>query len=165
MMCSTFLFRAPTVGAFVAALTAISACEVTSPPRAPELSIALGDQQIRFGWTAVQNANYYRLIEDPDGESRYRQVGGDLTSNYGLRLIDVHRNDWRAARYRVEACNSAGCTPSNEIRPLVAIAQIAPESESTASLSRTATQAIDGTHLAGDARREPRFSRTGIQSM
>jgi hypothetical protein len=42
-------------------------------------------------------------------------VGGNITTTNANLDISVHRHDWPNARYMIEACNSLGCTASNEV--------------------------------------------------
>jgi hypothetical protein len=85
------------------------------PPAAPTLAISFGLKQLLFDWSASSGATHYKLFENPDGVSGFTQVGGDLTTTNTVLDIAVHRHDWGNARYLVEACNSFGCTASNEV--------------------------------------------------
>ena len=67
-----------------------------------------------FSWQDVEGETEYRLLEDPDGRSGYRQVarlGADAT---GHRL-EVFLPGRLEARYRLQACNNVGCRDSNEV--------------------------------------------------
>ncbi len=90
---------------------------VANPPAAPSLSLAVALKSLRFDWAATRGADFYRLLENPDGASGFTQSGGDLPAALSStrRDIAVHRHDWQNARYVLEACNSAGCTLSNEV--------------------------------------------------
>lgn len=87
----------------------------TSAPAAPTLSLGFGIKQLQFGWPAMSGTSFYRLFQNPDGVSGFTQVGGDLVSTAHSLDIAVHRHEWPHARYLVEACNSLGCTSSNEV--------------------------------------------------
>lgn len=87
----------------------------TIPPTAPVVSLGFGIKQLQFSWPAVSGATHYRLFENPDGASGFSQVGSDLSTPAVNLDIAVHQHDWANARYLVEACNSLGCTPSNEV--------------------------------------------------
>src|SRR5262249_26994952 len=56
----------------------------------------------------------YRIMRDADGLSGFTEWGADVPPSVTSRHIDlpVHLIDWVNSRYRVEACNDAGCTPS-----------------------------------------------------
>jgi hypothetical protein len=79
-------------------------------PAAPTLNLGFGVKELRFGWPAVSGADFYRLFENPDGVSGYIQVATNLTALSYNHTIPVHRR--LNASYILEACNSAGCTPS-----------------------------------------------------
>ena len=85
-------------------------------PKSTTLELALGIKELHWSWAAASRADYYRLWEDPDGVSGYRQVGGDLTTTEYRMEIAVYRHDWAQARYKVMACNAVGCIDSNEVR-------------------------------------------------
>lgn len=87
----------------------------TAKPATPVLSIGFGIKQLQFSWPAATGASYYRLLENPDGVSGYTQVGGNITTTSASRDITIYRHDWPNARYMIEACNSLGCTASNEV--------------------------------------------------
>ncbi|MFM9886684.1 MAG: FG-GAP repeat protein [Burkholderiales bacterium] len=74
------------------------------------MSLGFGIKELRFSWKAVSGADYYRMLENPDGTSGYTQVGANLTALSVNHTIPVHRR--LNASYIVEACNSAGCTGS-----------------------------------------------------
>jgi len=85
-------------------------------PAAPALNLSLGIKQLQFTWGSVSDATYYRVFEDTNG-SGFAQLGGDLPASQTTfrRDIAVHFQNWSAARYRIEACNTAGCTTSNTV--------------------------------------------------
>ncbi len=82
------------------------------------LSLDFGIKQLQFSWPAVQNATYYRLMENPDGVSGFTQRGADITTTSHTLDIAVHRQDWANARYLLQACNSHLCSDSNEVSTL-----------------------------------------------
>jgi len=82
------------------------------------LSLDFGIKQLQFSWPAVQNATYYRLMENPDGVSGFTQRGADITTTSHTLDIAVHRQDWANARYLLQACNSHLCSDSNEVSAL-----------------------------------------------
>jgi hypothetical protein len=95
------------------------------PPPAPTLNLDFGLKQLQFSWAAVADADFYRLFENPDGVSGFTQVSADLPAGTISTAIDiaVHRHNWAAARYLLEACNSGGCTSSNEVTTLAGMLQ------------------------------------------
>jgi hypothetical protein len=81
------------------------------PPAAPTLAVSFGYKLFHFTWSAVPTATSYRLSEDPDGASGYTLVASNLTAtNYNLTLVSLLGRI--NAKYKLEACNSGGCTPS-----------------------------------------------------
>jgi hypothetical protein len=81
-----------------------------APPAAPILSLGFGVKELRFTWPAVGGADFYRLLENPDGVSGYSQVATNIAALRYSHTIPVHRR--LNASYIVEACNIGGCTPS-----------------------------------------------------
>ena len=86
-------------------------------PSATSVSVGFNLKQLQFNWNAASVATAYRLLQDPDGASGFSQVGSDLGVFARSTNLDigVHRQNWAAARYALDACNSAGCTRSNEV--------------------------------------------------
>jgi hypothetical protein len=84
-------------------------------PAAPSLNIAFGLKELRFTWGAVSGATLYRLFENPDGVSGFSQIGADLTALSHDHPIAAHRR--ANASYRLDACNSAGCTSGAVVTP------------------------------------------------
>jgi hypothetical protein len=86
-------------------------------PSATSVSVGFNLKQLQFNWTATSGATAFRLLQDPDGASGFSQVGTDLTIFAASTNLDigVHRLNWAAARYALDACNSVGCTRSNEV--------------------------------------------------
>jgi hypothetical protein len=87
----------------------------TPPGTAPTLALATDVQTLNLTWTAVSDATYYKLYENPDGVSGYSQIGGDLAGTSYSQAIAVHLYNWAQARYFVEACNSGGCGPDSSV--------------------------------------------------
>lgn len=82
-------------------------------PAAPAVTLTYGIKQLKFSWSAVSGATHYRLLERPDATGSFTQVGADLTTISVNHDIALHRRV--NAAYRIEACNSIGCTASQEI--------------------------------------------------
>ena len=102
-------------GALAVGLTACSA-----PPSAPTLTIGFGLKQFQFEWTAVADADHYRLFADLDGSAGFMQVGSDLSASATSTTVAVavHLYPWTTARYSLEACNMNGCSRSPEVSPI-----------------------------------------------
>jgi hypothetical protein len=88
---------------------------VVQVPAAPVAAIGFGLKKLQFSWTAVDGANYYRVLEDANGTGTFTQMGGDLTATTFDKDIAVHTQNWAAARYQVQACNNAGCATSSTL--------------------------------------------------
>ena len=86
-------------------------------PSATTVSVGFNLKQLQFSWNAAIGATAFRLMQDPDGASGFSQVGSDLSIFAASTNLDigVHRLNWAAARYALDACNSVGCTRSNEV--------------------------------------------------
>jgi len=88
----------------------------TSVPAAPRLTASAAFKGLRFTWAPVAGATSYQL------EYRAHQTGTfNLKSSFTASTTStafsfpVHLFDWTYARYRLAACNSAGCSRSAEV--------------------------------------------------
>jgi len=81
-----------------------------APPAAPTLSLGFGVKELKFTWPGVSGADFYRLLENPDGVSGYTPVAANITALSYNHTIPVHRR--MNASYVLEACNAGGCTSS-----------------------------------------------------
>ena len=72
-------------------------------------------KQLHVDWTSAPGATSYRLMKDPTGSAGFAQLGTDLPATATSVDFDVVllQEDWLNAQYVIEACNDAGCTPSN----------------------------------------------------
>ncbi len=89
-----------------------------SAPLAPVATLDLGVKKLQFRWPAVSGASAYKLLENPDGASGFSVIQDGLTTTGASKKINVLSHDWTNARYIVEACNSLGCTDSDEMNTL-----------------------------------------------
>lgn len=95
-----------------------------TPPSAVTLTVGTATKQLRFTWTAAAGANLYRLRVNPDGASGFTPVADIPTPQTSFDLdVAVHLHDWANARYLLDACNSAGCTGSNEVSAATGVLQ------------------------------------------
>jgi len=132
------------------------------------LSLDLGIKQLQFSWPAVQNATYYRLMENPDGVSGFTQRGADITTTSHTLDIAVHRQDWGNARYLLQACNSYLCSDSNEVSTLGGVLSAigyvkASNAEAYDWFGRSVALSGDGNTLAVGAHTES-SNATGIST-
>lgn len=80
-------------------------------PAAPVVALSSGIKTLIFDWALVAGATHYRLEEDHEGAD-YVQVGADLPAGTTRYEHTVALWTRVLARYRLLACNAAGCTPS-----------------------------------------------------
>jgi trimeric autotransporter adhesin len=83
-------------------------------PAAPVVEKLMRAKWMILSWAQVPNVTGYRIMRDVDGQSGFTQWGTELAPSQTIRHIDlpVHLLDWVNSRYRVDACNAAGCTAS-----------------------------------------------------
>jgi len=88
----------------------------TSIPAAPTLTASAAFKGLRFKWAPVAGATSYQL------EYRAHQTGAfNKTASFTASTTStgfsfpLHLYDWTYARYRLAACNSAGCSRSPEV--------------------------------------------------
>ncbi len=73
----------------------------------------IADKTFRLSWQAAEGAEFYRVMENPDGVSGFSQISGDLESStlsFDHRVALYNRVN---ARYIVQACNATGCVDSD----------------------------------------------------
>ena len=92
-----------------------NAPEINSMPSPTELRVNAGLKQLLFTWKASKGAMRYNLLENPDGDSGFTVIAGNISELSYTHDIAVHLNNWINASYIVEACNDNGCVRSNEI--------------------------------------------------
>ena len=63
---------------------------------------------LRFDWTPLKDATYYKLFVNADSESGYTQVGEDIIATPINVTIPVHLTDWVNRLYLVEGHNDQG---------------------------------------------------------
>jgi hypothetical protein len=97
---------------------AFSSTPVTPPGSGtwPDVKVsASGTKTLKFDWTAVSGATYYKLWKKADSNSAYVQVGPDFAANTVVDPVSVHLTDWVNSRYKVQACDNSGCQDSSVI--------------------------------------------------
>ncbi len=84
-------------------------------PEAVQATLELvPEKTFRLQWNESEAADFYRVLENPDGTSGYLQIGDDLPASeraYDHRVALFKRPN---ARYIVQACNTSGCVDSDE---------------------------------------------------
>ncbi len=85
-------------------------------PSSPNLTVEASGKQIKFSWLPVTGSSFYKLYENPDGDSGFTQLGPDLTTTAYSKDVAVHKLDWANGRYLAEACTEVLCSvSSNEV--------------------------------------------------
>ena len=72
----------------------------------------LPDKTFRIRWQPTRAADFYRVLENPDGISGFTAVSGELDASTEFYDHRVALHKRVNARYMVEACNSEGCALS-----------------------------------------------------
>jgi len=88
--------------------------QVQAPTRVQASLELVPDKTFRISWQPSTDAEFYRVLENPDGVSGFTQISEDLEPS-------THSIDHRVALYArvnasyiVQACNSSGCVDSDE---------------------------------------------------
>lgn len=101
------------------ATTSITQISVNCASTPPKLSLTSNIKQLRFTWTPMLGATYYKFMTNQDGTSGFTQIGANLTVTNANVDIAIHRFNWSKASYLVSACNTANvCADSNTVFPL-----------------------------------------------
>jgi len=105
------------VAAFIALVMCASAFSQTSAPPAPALTAGAEFKGLRFDWDTVPDATWYQLEYRAHQTGAFVQQGDDFpaTATSTHFSFPLHLFDWTYARYRLAACNSAGCSRSDEV--------------------------------------------------
>lgn len=80
---------------------------------APVVTLASGVKQITLSWPIVLGASYYVVKESATSGAPFVAISPRIAPGRGggvleyTRAISVHRQDWRNARYRVDACDKS----------------------------------------------------------
>jgi len=108
--------KTPTFLAIALAMS-VSAFSQTSAPPAPTLTAGAEFKGLRFDWSKVSGATWYQLEYRAHQTGSFVQTGDDYpaTATSTHFSFPLHLFDWTYARYRLAACNSAGCSRSAEV--------------------------------------------------
>jgi len=110
--------RSTTAPTFALIALVSFALPVLAAPGAPVVTVGADLKMLQFDWDAVPTSSRYELwFKANDGSPwvKYTDVAGGRTERVRIN-VSVHLLDWRAAKYRVAACNSSGCTSSAEVQ-------------------------------------------------
>jgi hypothetical protein len=101
----------------IAAAFAAPVSAQTTPPAAPSVTAGAEFKGLRFDWDSVPGTGWYQFEYRAHQAGAFVQQGANLpaTATSTRLRLPLHLFDWTYARYRVAACNSAGCTRSNEV--------------------------------------------------
>lgn len=93
-------------------------------PNAVQLSLELvPDKTFRFNWGAADGAEFYRLMENADGQSGFNVVSEDITAaqnSYDHRVALYTKTN---ASYILQSCNALGCVDSDSVTVAGSLAQ------------------------------------------
>jgi hypothetical protein len=132
------------------------------PPERPVASVSYGIKQVILSWPAVAGATRYKVARTPDGTAPYSTLADNLTTTRYTDVVAVHLIDWINGRYRVSACNPAGCADSAPIAALstAAIGYLkASNTSSGQSFGWSVALSGDGATMAVGARYEGSTAR------
>ncbi|MDQ7057794.1 MAG: FG-GAP repeat protein [Ghiorsea sp.] len=81
-----------------------------APAAATSVNMTVSGKSLNFSWTAGSNVNHYRISENPDGASGFTVVASasaiaSTATAFSIE-IPVHKTNWLAAQYILEACNA-----------------------------------------------------------
>jgi hypothetical protein len=101
----------------IALVMSASAFSQTSVPAAPTLTAGAEFKGLRFDWDPVPGATWYQLEYQAHQAGSFVQQGDDFpaTATATHFSFPLHLFDWTYARYRLAACNDAGCSRSAEV--------------------------------------------------
>jgi hypothetical protein len=113
--------RAP-VFAFVGLLLTLSAgadAQTVTRPPPPVITVGANLKELVFNWEPVPGAVNYRLYANTGDRGYFDPISDRIPASRPRAAIPiaVHKQLWSTTRYRIEACNLAGCTRSNEVAP------------------------------------------------
>jgi hypothetical protein len=146
----------------IALAMSVSAFSQTSMPAAPTLTAGAEFKGLRFDWDAVPGATRYQLEYRAHQTGDFIQQGDDFpaTATSTHFSFPLHLFDWTYARYRLAACNTAGCSRSTEVsvsdlrRDAVGYFK-SPQPLANGKFGDSADLSLDGYNLVVAAPNEP----------
>lgn len=127
---------------------------IANNPEVPEITVDVDIKQLRFSWQATLFTDYYILLKSTDAGQNFSAVVADnITMLNYTEEIAVHRQEWLNSRYKIQSCNSTGCTDSIPIsasdKMLQSIAYIKASNTNSADyFGRSVAVSADGSTLA-----------------
>jgi hypothetical protein len=89
----------------------------TTVPATPTLHANAEFKGLQFDWAPAARASWYQLEYRAHQTGDFVQLGDDYPSSANSTHFSfpLHLYDWTYARYRLAACNTAGCSRSAEV--------------------------------------------------
>lgn len=89
----------------------------TGLPATPSLTVGSVMKGMRFDWEPVAGASWYQLEYKVHEKAQFVQIADDFPATVTTTSfrVPMHLFFWTPARYRLAACNSVGCTRSEEV--------------------------------------------------
>ena len=136
-----------------------------APAVAAAATLSFDIKTFRFTWTDVNDATFYRVLENPDGLSGFTQVGNDIAQGTQTYDHSVTLYQRTAASYLLQSCNSIGCTDSSAINITTTLAPAigyfkASNTDSGDFYGLSVALSADGTTLAIGAPNEDSAANT-----
>ena len=89
---------------------------VVAPAVAAEPTFTVNaTKQFSFSWADVADATFYRMLETPDGQSGYSQLGDDIPAGAESASFEVPLFLRVEASYILASCNDGGCIESSSV--------------------------------------------------
>ncbi|MCA3237594.1 MAG: chitinase N-terminal domain-containing protein [Curvibacter sp.] len=110
--------------------------------------MGFGVKTVQLTWAAVSGATDYKVFESADGVAAMIQVGGDITTTSATRPLALHKQ--LNAQYKVQACNTGGCTDSAPLTVASQMSDLAKLRSAVGYVKASNTGAFDyfGTSVA-----------------
>jgi len=105
-------------GLILIALSLPAFAQSPTLPAAPVVTVGASQMKVlQFNWLGVPGATHYLLQYKPNASAPFAPYGNPILAPRAIAAltIPVHTFDWVNARYKVSACNAAGCQDSAEL--------------------------------------------------
>lgn len=94
----------------------LTGCDTSSEPASeklagPTLSVE-SIKLFRFDWSVDESATHYRILENPDGQSGFTDVSGDINAGTDTFRLEVPLHARIDAEYILQRCDSDSCQDS-----------------------------------------------------
>src|SRR5262245_33695914 len=101
----------------VAMAAGASSFAQTTLPDTPSVTVGAELKGLRFDWEPVAGASWYEVQYQANDKREFTQVYYDFDASVTSWLyhFPLHLYFWTPARYRLAACNDAGCSYSAEV--------------------------------------------------